>query len=55
MAEEILFAAPELTEQEQIRRAKLARYQSEGNDPYAITKYERTHTSRQSLEAFDAL
>ena len=55
MAEEILFAAPELTEQEQIRRAKLARYQSEGNDPYAITKYERTHTSRQILEAFDAL
>ena len=55
MAEEILFAAPELTEQEQIRRAKLARYQSEGNDPYAITKYERTHTSRQILEAFDVL
>ncbi|MGN0996148.1 MAG: lysine--tRNA ligase [Candidatus Ventricola sp.] len=55
MADEILFAAPELTEQEQIRRAKLARYQSEGNDPYAITKYERTHTSRQILDAFDAL
>ena len=44
MAEE-LFTAPELSEQEQIRRAKLEKYQTEGRDPYTITRYDRTHTS----------
>ncbi|MDO5300838.1 MAG: lysine--tRNA ligase, partial [Clostridia bacterium] len=48
-------AAPELTEQEQIRRAKLAKYQSEGCDPYTITRYDRTHTSAQILADFEAL
>ena len=49
------FAAPELSEQEQIRREKLARYQQEGRDPYTITRYDRTHTSAQILFGFDAL
>ena len=54
MAEE-MFTAPELSEQEQIRRAKLFKYQAEGRDPYTITRYDRTHTSRQILEGFEAL
>ena len=54
MAEE-LFTAPELSEQEQIRRAKLEKYQTEGRDPYTITRYDRTHTSRQILEGFEVL
>ena len=49
VAEE-MFTAPELSEQEQIRRAKLEKYQTEGRDPYTITRYDRTHTSRQILE-----
>ena len=55
MAEELTFTAPELTEQEQIRRAKLARYQEQGRDPYTITRYDRTHTSAQVLADFEAL
>ena len=55
MAEELTFTAPELTEQEQIRRAKLSRYQQEGRDPYTITRYDRTHTSAQVLADFEAL
>ena len=54
VAEE-MFTAPELSEQEQIRRAKLEKYQTEGRDPYTITCYDRTHTSRQILEGFEAL
>ena len=54
VAEE-MFTAPELSEQEQIRRAKLFKYQAEGRDPYTITRYDRTHTSRQILEGFEAL
>ena len=55
MAEELTFTAPELTEQEQIRRAKLERYQQQGRDPYTITRYDRTHTSAQVLAGFYAL
>ena len=50
-----MFTAPELSEQEQIRRAKLFRYQAEGRDPYTITRYDRTHTSAQILADFEAL
>jgi len=35
----------ELSELLQIRRDKLANLQSEGHDPFTITKYNRTHTS----------
>ena len=55
MAEEMTFTAPEYSEQEQIRRAKLAKYQQEGRDPYTITRYDRTHTSVQVLSQFDEL
>ena len=55
MAEELTITAPELSEQEQIRRAKLERYQQEGRDPYTITRYDRTHTSAQILAGFEAL
>ncbi len=54
MAEE-MFTAPELSEQEQIRRAKLFKYQAEGRDPYTITRYDRTYTSKQILGDFEAL
>ena len=50
-----MMTAPDLSEQEQIRRAKLARYQQEGRDPYAITRYDRTHDSAQILSSFDTL
>ena len=55
MAEEMRFAEPTYSEQEQIRRKKLFQYQAEGRDPYAITRYDRTHTSAQILKDFDAL
>ena len=55
MAEDMMFAAPQLTEQEQIRRAKLAKYREEGRDPYTITRYDRTHTSSDILNHFEEL
>ena len=53
MAEE--FEKPQYSEQEQIRRAKLAKYCEEGRDPYTITRFDRTHTSTEVLSNFDAL
>ena len=53
MAEE--FEKPQYSEQEQIRRAKLAKYCEEGRDPYTITRFDRTHTSVEILNNFDAL
>ena len=53
MAEE--FEKPQYSEQEQIRRAKLAKYCEEGRDPYTITRFDRTHTSAEVLSDFDAL
>ena len=55
MGEEWKVAAPEYSEQEQIRRAKLQQYKEEGHDPYTITRYDRTHTSAQVLENYEAL
>ena len=42
---------------QQIRRAekKLAKYCEEGRDPYTITRFDRTHTSTEILNNFDAL
>lgn len=37
----------QLSELLQVRRDKLAELQAEGNDPFAITKYERTHKSSE--------
>ena len=53
MAEE--FEKPQYSEQEQIRRAKLAKYCEEGRDPYTITRFDRTHTSTDILNHFDEL
>ena len=47
--------AVELSEQEQIRREKLQKLVEAGNDPYTITRYDRTHTSQQIIENYDAL
>ena len=47
--------APVYTEQETIRREKLAKYREAGQDPFTITKYDRTHTSDQILANFDEL
>ena len=47
--------AVDLSEQEQIRRDKLAKLREEGCDPYLITRYDRTHTSQQFLDRFEEL
>ncbi|MDD4413376.1 MAG: lysine--tRNA ligase [Oscillospiraceae bacterium] len=51
---------PELSEQElsellQIRRDKLTALQKEGNDPFKITKWDRTHSAAEIVENFDTL
>ncbi len=38
-----------------VRRQKLAELRAEGHDPFAITKYERTHHSSDVKDNFDAL
>ncbi len=50
-------AAPEidLNEQKRIRREKLADLCAAGNDPYVITKYNRTHHSADIKADFEAL
>ena len=39
----------------QIRRDKLAKLKEEGKDPFEITKFNRTHTSKQIVENYDEL
>ena len=43
----------QLSEQETIRREKLQKLVEAGNDPYTITRYDRTHTSRQILDNYE--
>lgn len=43
----------DLSEQRLIRREKLRVMQEAGNDPYAITKYDVTHTSKQAVALFE--
>lgn len=43
----------DLSEQMIIRREKLKAMQEAGNDPYAITKYDVTHTSKQAVKLFE--
>ena len=38
-----------------IRREKLSALQEEGNDPFVITKYDRTHHSAEIKENFESL
>ncbi len=45
----------QLSEQETIRREKLQKLVEAGNDPYTITRYDRTHTSQQILDNYDEL
>lgn len=42
----------ELSEILQIRRDKLARLMKEGNNPFEITRFDKTHSSKQILEGF---
>lgn len=44
-----------LSEQEGIRRQKLAELVQAGADPYTITRYDRTHSSSEIAERFDSL
>ena len=45
----------QLSEQEAIRREKLQKLVEAGKDPYTITRFDRTHTSQQILDNYDAL
>ena len=44
-----------LSDEMRVRREKLFRLQDAGQDPYHITKFERTHYSAQIKEDYDAL
>jgi lysyl-tRNA synthetase class 2 len=46
--------ARELSEQQRVRREKLAKLQAEGRDPFAVVKFDQTHHSAQIKAAFDA-
>ena len=39
----------------QIRRDKLTKLKEEGKNPFEITKFNRTHTSRQIVENYEEL
>ena len=39
----------------QVRREKLDKLREEGHDPFEITKFERTHTSKEIMEHYDEL
>ena len=39
----------------QIRRDKLSKLKEEGKDPFEITKFNRTHTSKDIVENYDEL
>jgi len=42
-------------EQRRLRLAKLEQLRAQGCDPYAIERYERTHTAREIVEQFETL
>ncbi|MBR2671514.1 MAG: lysine--tRNA ligase [Oscillospiraceae bacterium] len=46
---------PDLSEQERIRREKLAELQAEGRDPFVIVKYDQTHHSKDITDNYDEL
>ena len=50
MAQEQNVPVQELSEILQIRRDKLAEFQQNGADPFQITKFNRTHTSKDICE-----
>lgn len=45
----------EESEQRRLRLAKLEELRAQGLDPYAIERYERTHTTREIVEKFEEL
>ena len=47
--------AEELSEQEQIRRAKLSALAQSGNDPFLITRFDVTHHSKDAVAEYDKL
>ncbi|HUX37243.1 MAG TPA: OB-fold nucleic acid binding domain-containing protein, partial [Rectinemataceae bacterium] len=47
-------SALDLSEQQRIRREKLARLQAEGRDPFAIVRFEQTHHSAAIKAAFES-
>ena len=54
-AEQAPMTEQQVSEQEGIRRGKLQRLVEAGQDPYAITRFDVTHESRQILDGFDSL
>ena len=48
-------AALDLSEQQRIRREKLARLQAEGRDPFAVVRFDQTHHSAALKASFEAL
>jgi lysyl-tRNA synthetase class 2 len=46
---------PDINQLRKVRREKLADLQANGNDPFAITKYEQTHHSQEIKDCFDEL
>ena len=45
----------QFSEQEQLRREKLAELQKQGKDPFDVYKVERTHTSKEVKDNYDTL
>jgi lysyl-tRNA synthetase, class II len=43
------------SDQDQVRRDKLAALQGAGADPFAIHRYDRTHTAQEILDGFETL
>ena len=39
----------------QVRREKLDKLRAEGKDPFQITKFNRTHTTKQIIDNYDEL
>ncbi len=52
MCEQINSSERELSELLQIRRDKLSELVAEGRDPFVITKFDRTHTSKDVKEGY---
>ena len=45
----------QFSEQEALRREKLAKLQAEGKDPFDVYKVNRTHSSKEVKDNFDTL
>lgn len=53
--EEIINQTPELSEVLRVRREKLDALRAAGQDPFVITQFTRSHSSRDILSAFETL